>query len=430
MRKIPVSKILLVVAVFLIAAQPRPAQNQDKKAAQEIEAMLESAGPKVQAARKAADLDPLLAALNRLEGANPSSAGRLQGIRRYVKIWQNYLSCSAFGNGRGAREALQELSNPEGDLPDLIVRSEILARLNALAHPIEAREGESDQGGGGAAGASSAAAGSRKKKPQGPPQAPKPLRLNPATHEVQFDLSGREQLEELIRALEAALNRPDLAAYRSSAESSKKALESLNRGFRDYQVGMPVNIVALAKDLREPAINNARLDALRAQLILLVLPGFLHLPPDVQPKPGEGPEAFLRRVESDAREHQDFVLAVCVRDTLRLLRDGGKPNNEEMDLAGLFVQARQNEKSGAYNLATTCYEKILASGSDLIPAELIGKRLEEIQAGHPEKFQEGLLFYFFHSKIDHTPSSFYPPGFVPHRTYPGMHPMGKILPNP
>jgi len=122
---------------------------QEKKAAEEIHTLLENAAPTVAAAKKASDLDALLADITRMEsqGRNLSSAPRLEGIHQYAKLWQDYLSCSAFGNGRGVREALQQLSNANGNLPDLIPRSEILARLQAMANPIVVRDDEPDQGG-------------------------------------------------------------------------------------------------------------------------------------------------------------------------------------------------------------------------------------------------------------------------------------------
>jgi hypothetical protein len=175
--------------------------------------------------------------------------------------------------------------------------------------------------------------------------------------------------------------------------STLRILSDLERVHEQFKAGLPTEI-PVTDETRQWNLPAEPFVQLRTQLIGLVLPRYLGLLAKTTLRANEGPEEFLSRVAAEAVNRQDYLLAARARTTQAILREGRNQVSDPRVLAleeqaRLFVSAANQENAGQYALAVCSYERALASGSDLVPGHVVGKRLAALQAAHPEQFREG-----------------------------------------
>jgi hypothetical protein len=168
------------------------------------------------------------------------------------------------------------------------------------------------------------------------------------------------------------------------------AMTSLSNAFAEFKAGLTTKVEIVASDPSRPDKFGPVLAPIRAQVLKLVLPRYLGLPATLAPKPEEGVHEFLDRVVDLAVKKSDFLLAAHTRDTQIILREGKMPEANQPSQAALYVTAHNQEVAGQYDLAVASYQHALASGTDLIPPNVIGDRLARIKAEHPKEFATGL----------------------------------------
>jgi hypothetical protein len=185
---------------------------------------------------------------------------------------------------------------------------------------------------------------------------------------------------------------PDNQAWRGDGRPLIEALSRLNDAYREFNAGMATQIEAVTPSIDNyPRLPNP-VPAVRSQILTLVLPRYLGLPPEVKAKPGEGPRDFLKRISAEAGARGDYQLAAKADDTEAYLRYGDRPHASDSQ-ANLFITAQNQEAAGQFALAVDSYEKALALPFHVVPPKVIGERLAAIKAKYPKEFDQGMDFY-------------------------------------
>jgi hypothetical protein len=369
----------------------RQAKEQQKLA--EMKAVLKAAGEAVRSAKNAQDMDLTIQSLGALQNQRDTMSGsmaismelsKVQSALRFVTRWQDYLAATDAGNRAIALTILESLSNMDGYAVDLMPRSEILHRINV--NPTESEE---------------------------PPPPTEKTKLTGAPSGIKYpvttgdtglpSLSVEDQVAAIISRiktpddlagalLELRKVDPDSQAWRGDGRPLIEALSTLNDAYREFNAGMATQIEAVTPNINNyPRLPNP-VPAVRSQILTLVLPRYLGLPPEVKAKPGEGPRDFLKRISAEAAARGDYQLAAKADDTEAYLRYGDRAHASDSQ-ASLFVTAQNQEAAGQFALAVDSYEKALALPFRIVPPKVIGERLAEIKAKHPQEFDHGMEFY-------------------------------------
>lgn len=381
-------------------------EAREKKSAEEINAALKRAAEAVRAAKKAADLDNVLHELGQLgerrneqqsSNAVSNALNKVQPLQQFVARWQDYLANLASGNTQAAAEALNQLAgNNNMNQPDLIPRSEILARIQSLRQPRQKHTEDN----------------SNNEKQPDALIVEKPLRFDKSTRTIVFEIKKLDELKGVVEAFEDLKLKPEFGGFNQSINAILETLLPLNRAYLELKAGLPTNIEITTRNLENSQLQS-EVVPLRAELILLALPRYLGLPPKSAPKPGEGPYDFLARITDEAIARNDYLLASRARETQRLLQEGSRKDPNTKSQSELFVSANNQEVAGQYALAVLSYERALASGTDLVPPKIIGERLDAIKKDHPKEFQQGFDLYLS-PPMQRYPSGYpYPPGYRP-----------------
>ncbi|MGA3170261.1 MAG: hypothetical protein ABSE62_04540 [Chthoniobacteraceae bacterium] len=422
-------------------------QETDKKVMADVDAALKYAQEKVQSATKAPELDEVLQRLSQardevaghqLPAGAAATANKIEPTIQFVASWQDYLADTAIGNVQGATDALQTLTNPSADMPYLIPRSEILARIQFISKPPSDEWGQWSTGNDSTATTSTSAS---------LPTVGKPLTLDPATKTLSFEIGGPETIAIVVKALEDAKGKPEFGEYADSINDMLRVLLPLDQAYQQLKAGLSVDIANLSdlssensqkpfQPKRDANLLRIQLIPLRAALVNMAFPRYLGLPPGSAVRAGEAPYDFLKRVETDAIAKNDYLLAARARDAERLLFSGddmssaeargyeilasrlrygppgalwgNEPMTDDTRQAQLFVTAHDKDVAGMYSLAVEDYERALDSGSNLVPPEVVGARLTAIKSQHPDDYQRGLQLF-----LSPAPYGYLPFGRVP-----------------
>jgi hypothetical protein len=342
-------------------------EAKDKEARAEFERLVQRATEAVRNATKTPDLDEILIELNKFRRARqdqaysqPNSvATELDQVIRFVTFWQDYIAQSEGHNTKAAEDTLRNMAGEPANA--LIPRSEILARRYGTLAPVE-----------------TPASASPTPSPKQDPMA-------------QLVLKTPDDLLPAIEKMTALYKTPNQVTgeERIALSNFIAAMSSLANSYAEFKAGLTTKIEIVATDHVRDQFGPV-LVPIRAQILKLVLPRYLGLPPDFKPKPDEAVQEFLDRVIDDAVKKGDFLLAAQGRETQTVLRQGKVPDTKESSQAALFIAAHNQEVASQYALAVTSYQRALATGTDVIPPKIIGDRLAKIKAEHPQEFASGL----------------------------------------
>lgn len=339
-----------------------------------VEQLLARAGTAVREAKAASDLDAVIAELGQARHGGDRAFSdekvrrvfaRIEPTLQSVVLWQNYLAAEANKNSTAAREALQTLSN--ANQVALIPRSEILL---LLARPVP------------------------NKSVTDVPDVPSPSKSIEA---VLVSLKSLEDVAGAVSSLRQLLDTPRLSAPSSApledAARLVQVLATIDRTFQDHKAGLPTTFelnVNYGDGLR---IGNETVAALKAQLLMQLIPRYIGAPDQTRPNPGEDVITFLDRLVNEAKSRGDMNVCLRARETLRLLQRSSSFTGGDLSGLSAFVAARNQEAAGQFMLAVASYQSALKSGSDLIPAKLIGERLAAIKSEHPADFDAGMELF-------------------------------------
>ena len=156
---------------------------------------------------------------------------------------------------------------------------------------------------------------------------------------------------------------------------------------------------------------------------MLLIPRYAGAPEGTKPQPGETAEDFLLRLSEEAKNRGDVKNTLRCREALQMM---GKPNifpSTDRAATSFLAAAKNQEKAGQIVLALTSYQAALKTGSDLIPADWIGQRLEVIKTEHPAEYAAVV------ERVLSPPAPPQPFGGTPSIPQPMPQPPGPTLPN-
>lgn len=349
-----------------VAAVKKDRETKQNAYVAEVNAALKKAGDALRTAKTTQDLDEPLKELarfrsgrneDRLSEAGRAAVARIQPTLTFLQRWQDYLAAQKSDNPERARQALRELTN--NDTMELMPRSQILAELQKYPTNEEIRKSD-------------------------------PIRLD----QIEEMVSKVKSLDGVTGLVKELRQIQDGARSRGSSDAvgnTLNALVSIDRTYREFQAGLPTRI--------EPGLNqspdavSASVLPLRVQLLTLVLPRYVGVPPELGSKQGETIYAYLERLSAEARSRGDGALFGRVKNAQRVLSGGGYQGDSggpEQRALNFYATGKNQEVAGQFMLAVVSYQNALNTGTDAVPVKLIGERLSALQAAHPAEYEAGV----------------------------------------
>lgn len=346
----------------LLATLRKDQETRGIAAAAKIEETLKHAADVVKKAKAAPDLDAVLQELASVKNSADSrryaeqtqtARSKVEPTYRFVARWQEYLAAQAAGNSENCRSILRDLANSD---TLLIPRSELLAKAQEPKNSVE--------------------------------DAAKPERsVDEIADEMIAKTKSLNNISELVKELRRLNNQRRSGNYdRSDLQSTIQTLDRMDRSYQEFQAGLGTNIDVATNSNPTPT----SLIPLKNQLLLLVLPRYITAPPHIKPKASEGVVEFLNRVAAEAKAAGDMALASRSKEALRQMQRSSSYTSGDTAALSNFQAAQNQEIAGQYMLAVVSYQTALKSGSDTVPAKLIGERLADIKKNHPEEFEKGM----------------------------------------
>ena len=317
-------------------------------------------GTKILAAETAKDVDPLIADLAALKAGmrlhDEDPDGQISEVARsvdeFARRWQDFLAARAAGNVERVRSVLAEMLVYGREFPG-IPRSEILAR--AYGAPPKSGDGKN------------------------PVEA---AALLPTPEQILAKIKTLDDLDRFVPEFTAAV-----APERATWLAMVNEFQSIARTYRDLRAGNSarVSLGLSGNESREP------ITSLRSQLALFALPRAIGASEADQPQPDETVLTYMRRMIAVARERKDWPFASRVLAAAQNTQVND-PLLKPSDSTGLtsFFAGLNFERGRQYSLAVNSFQMALKTGSDLVPAEDIGERLEAIKRDHATDYEAGL----------------------------------------
>lgn len=322
----------------------------------------------VKSARVPADLDAALRELSvtsntqeyRASGAVQAEVNRIQNLRRYVILWQDYLVSLQHGDKQTALEKLRSISQ-EGS-SEIFPRSELLARMEEL-------------------------------------KTSERMSVANRAEAILGKLKTLDQMAEVIIELDALRTRSG-SDYTSSTSKINvdnviSDLQSYTEIYHTYQAGLPASVESVTGRSWSGQQPPVQVQTMKAQLLRLLCERQFNLRDRSKADENESLPDYLNRVLADARERGDARMIMRVRDIQRQLnsRNGSSvvPTSPEATSALQALLAAQNqEEAGQFIPAVVSYENALKNGSDVVPAKIIGAHLDAIKSAHPVDYEKGM----------------------------------------
>lgn len=378
-------------------------QERKQRAAaanEDMQTFLKHVSDEVSKAKKAEDLDGVLAELqkynmNRSGGYDPGSQALVQQVSQsfeFVKLWQNYLSHMENKQGQLATNDLQSLSQNNYNV-SLVPRSEIL-RLLASAKDLPPGDGNGN--------------GENINSGQ-----------NARTVEAEKIISDIKTLDDM----EPALRKLDPLRLNNNqaAQNCFNGLDPFVQLYINVKAGLPATINTTSFGSGE----GLRLaPGLQAQLLNFVLQHYFDSYKGAPPAVDELPPVYVRRVMDDAIERKDWALlrqALSTQTYLnRSVNLGLYTNNSASAGVDDLLAGLNQEAAGQYALAVVSYESALKIPDTTIPAKLIGEKLAAIQKDHSQEFTQGMQMFTQPPQPQMYNGFPYRPGMSGYPGYPNM----------
>ncbi|MEQ1860627.1 MAG: hypothetical protein ABMA13_11890 [Chthoniobacteraceae bacterium] len=341
------------IAQALAREASREVAEREKRVVAEIEKLIEAQAIPALNARTAAEIDAPLAALNKAQSRQSvrresrkmqSATEQLRNAITFLTQWQDYLAAKEAGNTEQTRSALNNLTASGREYP-FVPRSKLLALLHSAQNPSP----------------------------------------GPQAGSITALIAGIKSIDDLAGAARQIGHSVKIrTSQESEAASDLRELADTYAKVKDGQAAFfRVPNSGLSSDLLTPV---------REMVFAFVLPRMLQFEDGLHPvRPGENPSGYLRRMLQEGQQQQDWVLVGRVLATSRSLNLLGSVS-PTADSAALsqFLAALNFQKAKQYALAVEAFQAALKTGSEVVPAELIGQHLEKIRAEHSREFDEGV----------------------------------------
>ena len=201
-------------------------------------------------------------------------------------------------------------------------------------------------------------------------------------------LRGVKKLEDVssaLKAMEALASDPENGSTNNSP--AIQTLRKIHKLHEELKAGMSVTLSSV-----ETGSSSGDTDetvAVRGLIIKFALPRVLNVTGDAMPKDSESVPDYLARMLEESRRKSDWQLLSKVMDTAQSL----KPNSllATGDAAALrsMLAGINQERARQYAGAVAYYLAALRSGSQAVPSEMIGEKLEAIRKDHPQDYEAG-----------------------------------------
>lgn len=345
-----------IAALKTELANERKAGEKEELA--KLTAMQERISKAIRTAKEPSELDGLITELatmrSRQYGGYPQKSEELQRLyaalepaKHFVERWQDYLAGMKSGNRSQARQALQELKQVGHGGSTYIPRSELLELLNA----ISASPGQLGR-----------------------------------------ILDGIRTLEDIRPAIATLQGMTgDNDGQRERVHEYIPPLASLDKSYREFKSGLSISLeLDQSTFSRLPQDLTSKVLELRGELIKLALPRYVNPSREPQILPGESVLAFLDRIAEEARARGDAEEGFRIKQAKRLLSRGESFRSQDTEGLTAWTAGQNQEAAEQWELAVISYQQALKSGSDLVPATLIGEKLAAIRNAHPEAYESGV----------------------------------------
>lgn len=317
----------------------------------EIETLLARLKQTAKNAKNPSDMDAILGEivkLRRTSSYRQSERGQevygmMESARQFATSWQDYLAAMKNNDVNAARQALGSLKSLER-LDGMMPRSEILALDAQLTQSVD----------------------------------------------VTQIVMGIRSLDEIGAAI-AKLQEGRRSYDSNTASNVISALSGIEQNYRDFKEGLPASVQLnnQSGNFSSPEIGG-RIAELRSQFLKLVIPRYVGIADAVVAKDGESVVDFIDRLREEAKAAGNPSLALRLKDVERMLGRGSNYSSQDTTGVNAYTAGGNQEKAKQYELAVISYQQALKSGSDLVPAETIGQRLEAIKAAHPAAYAAGI----------------------------------------
>ncbi len=316
------------------------------------------------------DVDaPLLALANIQKQANRTeriSTGRgvdtqpLSTAISILTLWQDaMLPRAGAPKNRNSLDQLESMTqNYAQQLGDLLPRSEFITLLNSGRGRLDP---------------------SLTKKPVGAAE------INRQSTEILRGVKRLEDISSAVKAMEALASDPE-----NGSTNNSPALQTLRKIYKlheELKAGMSVTLSSV-----ETGSSSGDTDetvAVKGLIIKFALPRVLNVTGDAMPKNSESVSDYLTRMLEESRRKSDWPLLAKVMDTAQSL----KPNSliATGDTAALrsMLAGINQERARQYAGAVAYYLAALRTGSQAVPSEVIGEKLEAIRKDHPQDYDAG-----------------------------------------
>jgi len=131
------------------------------------------------------------------------------------------------------------------------------------------------------------------------------------------------------------------------------------------------------------------------------------------------PTTYLQRILAEARKKEEWPLMKRVLECFVPFDPSGAfVSTNDRNTLQSFVTGLNQEKARQYAFAVSSYEAALKTGSQVIPAEMIGEHLENIRKNNPKEFEQGLQLATNPPPPTYDPRAARPAGYPPSYTIP------------
>lgn len=343
-----------------------------------IDAVLAPVPDVVAKAEKPADLDAILASLQRLMPSNMGGYGydpavqaenaRLAAAYQFVSQWQDYLSYRDTQNTQQEINTLRNLLNNNAGGLTIVPRSEILARIAPLDAQVQAGN------------------------------VPRPY-VQPQPPDIAPLLDGVKSLDDLAPAIRQVELLPNNQGY-DAAELRQLA----------FLYGQAKNGLPLSLDTSPNYINGTAHPAvsrIESMVLLYVLPRLLG-PGAPPPNANEQVNDYLVRTITVAEAAQNWTLLQRVLDAQMKI---ARVQPQTLQGTQNFLAGLNQEMAAQYARAVADYESALTQPDAFTPPRLIADRLAAIKQDHAADYDEGMKTFL------RPPVPSYPPGYLNFNPY-------------
>ncbi len=265
--------------------------------------------------------------------------------------------------GGDASERLKSAARSYGrSLGDVIPRSELLGKLNAIAARI--------------------APG---------PQA-RPLSRQEFEKEVAKIFAGLKTLDDmgssLTRIDEMIAQQREMNGYNSDSGLIYQ-LRAYRRAYEDLGAGTATSIT-LASSSSSGADSQEILKPMKELLVKFALTRILGVSGDLAPKEDESIAAYLHRTLNESLRTSNWQLMASVIDAAQTMNLSSIVSTSDSSALRQFLAGINQERAQQYSGAVCSYLSALKTGSQAIPVEEIGKKLQAIKGQHPQDYGAGM----------------------------------------